>query len=262
MKKLCALFLVCILLFSAFCLIASAEEDPVFVFHVKGVNGKISGEDAYLFTTQDAYDTGNPQWGVTILLEVQANGLLKVQRAGFSGGGSVPSVTIGDGVVALVVHSSSSDMGQISQYPNVEEKLAALEAKEGMYIALDGIDLKAGTGSGTASLYATAPSVIPSDESSEEPSDEPSSEEPASEEPSSEAAETSSEEPAAEDSSVEPSEAAPSSEAPSAPASADSSEVSAATSSDGISTTAIVIIVIAAVVLIAAVVVIVIKRKK
>lgn len=261
MKKLCALFLVCILLFSAFCLMASAEEDPVFVFHVKGVNGKISGEDAYLFTTQDAYDTGNPQWGVTILLEVQENGLLKVQRDGFSGGGSVPSVTIGDGVVALVVHSSSSDMGQISQYPNVEEKLAALEAKEGMYITLDGIDLKAGTGSGTASLYATAPSVIPSDESSEEPSDEPSSEEPASEDPSSDAAETSSEEPASE----EPSEAETSSEAPSAPASADSSVAASDVSEespDGTPVVAIVIIVIAAVVLIAAVVIIVIKRKK
>lgn len=261
MKKLCTIFLACALLCSAFCLMASAEE-PTWVFTVNGVNGKISGEDAYIFTTQEAYEAGNPNWAVTLLLEVQDNGMLKVKEAPIQGPGSVPEgVKLGNGVVALVVHSAGSDISAKDQYANVESKLAARDATAGMYIVLEGIDLDAGTGSGSASLYTTAPEGLPADD----PSDEPSSEEPAPEETSSETVETPSE-----DASVAESSEASSEPATSAPESSTqtSSDVSAASSnsseasSDGVSTTAIVIIVIAAVVIIAAVVVIVIKRKK
>ena len=263
MKKFFICLLVCTLLFSSFCLFASAEEEPTFVFHVNGVNGKIGGEDAYIFTTQEAYDNGNPHWAITILLEVQANGLLKVKQDGFPGGGSIPSVKIGDGVVALVVHSAESNVEAKDQYPNVEEKLAALATKAGMYIVLDGIDLEAGTGSGTASLYATAPEVS-AENSPEAPSDEPSSEESSTEEPSSEAVETSSEEQSSAAPSEEPSKAESAPAESSAPVS-DGSQASSGSSeapSGGTSTTAIVIIVVAAVALIAAVVAIILKRKK
>lgn len=278
MKKLCVVFLACALLFSVFSLMASAEEEPTWVFNVNGVNGKIAGEDAYVFTTQEAYEGGNPNWAVTILLEVQDNGLLKVKQAPIQGAGSVPAeVKIGNGVVALVVHSAGSDAAAKDQYANVESKLAARDATVGMYILLDGIDLDAGTGSGTASLYATAPTVTPADDPSDEPSEEPS-EEP-SDEPSEEPSdEPSSEDPAPEssepDSASEPAEGStdaessmPESSTPESSAPVSSEESAAPTengddSSDEGSIIPIVVIVIAVVAIVASAVVVVIKRKK
>ena len=274
MKKLCVVFLACALLFSVFSLIASAEEEPTWVFDVNGVNGKIAGEDAYIFTTQEAYEGGNPNWAVTILLEVQDNGLLKVKQAPISGAGAVPDgVKIGNGVVALVVHSAGSDAAAKDQYANVESKLAAKEVTAGMYILLSGIDLDAGTGSGTASLYATAPTGTPVDDPSEEPSDEPS------EEPSDEPSEEPSEEPSSEDPAPESSEpdsasepadaesSAPESSTPESSAPVSSEESAAPSendddSSDSGSIIPIVVIVIAVVAIVASAVVVVIKRKK
>lgn len=263
MKKLCTLFLVCALLLSAFCLIAAAEE-PTYVFTVKGVNVGITGEDAAVFTTQEAYEAGNPNWAITLVLEVLDNGTLKLKQEPIAGAGAVPAgVKIGDGVVALVVHSAGSDISAKDQYTNVEGKLAAKEATVGMYIVLDGIDLNAGTGSGSASLYVNAPEGTPAGESS----DDPSSEDPASEDTSSETGTDSSEVEPSADPADESSEAATSSQgasAPeaSAPTSANSSDASSNESESSSGGIFIVIIVVAAVVIVGAVVFIVINRKK
>lgn len=267
MKKLCTLFLVCALLLSAFCLIAAAEE-PTYVFTVKGVNVGITGEDAAVFTTQEAYEAGNPNWAITLVLEVLDNGTLKLKQAPVVGAGAVPAdVKIGDGVVALVVHSAGSDISAKDQYANVEGKLVAKEATAGMYIVLDGIDLDAGTGSGSASLYANAPEGTPAGDPSDDPSDKPSSEDPASEDTSSETGTESSEVEPSADPADESSETVTSSQgvsAPetSAPTSANSSDASSNESESPSGVLFIVIIVVAAVVIIGAVVFIVIKRKK
>ncbi len=157
MKNIGTLFLACILLLSVCIVFVSAEEFEPFTFQVKGVNGQISGEDCILCTTQEAYDSCNAAWAVTVLCRAQEDGRLLVVEQPIAGSGSVPDVSIGDGIVALVVHSATSDPTLEDQYPNVYGKLAALSAVPGMVIVLEGVDLENGTGSGSATLYESVP---------------------------------------------------------------------------------------------------------
>lgn len=290
MKKILTVILACVLALSAFSLLAVSAEtgDPIYVFNVKGVNGMISGEDCVLFTTQDAYNSGNPNWAVTVLLEVKDDGSLVVKEKAIAGQGTVPAgVKVGDGVVALVVHSAASKVEDKGTYANVEAKLAAQEADVGMTVVLDGIDLENASGEGTATLYpagaggaggtSSADSSAASSETSSEASSEASSA--ASSEVSSEtssAASTSSEtssavsETSSEASSAvssEASSAASSDAASSAASSATQSSLAASSetseASDGLSGGVIAVIVIAVVVVVAAVVaIVVVKRRK
>lgn len=129
------------------------EEGPIFVFDIKAVNGVIEGEDCVLCTTQEAYDACNPNWAVTLLLQEQEDGSFMVARNPVTAFGSLPKMKVGDGAIALVVHSAAWDPGMKDEYPNVDAKLAAQEAWVGMFILLDGIDLEQASGSGTAALY-------------------------------------------------------------------------------------------------------------
>lgn len=266
MKKILTVALAFVLAFSAFSLLAVSAEtgDPLCVFNVKGVNGMIGGEDCVLFTTQDAYSSGNPNWAITILLEVKDDGSLVVKEKAIAGQGAVPAgVKVGDGVVALVVHSAASKVEDKDQYPNVEAKLAAQEADVGMIVVLDGIDLENASGEGTATLYPAASGGT--DGSSSAASSEASSA--ASTETSSETSSEASSVVSSETSSAATSSAASSavSSAASSTASQSSSVASSETSTSdgGLSGGVIAAIVIAAVVVVAAVVaIVVVKRKK
>lgn len=164
MKKtftnLSVVFLAFVMAFSCCAAIfASAEGEPafgegaVFVFDVKAVNGVIEGEDCVICTTQEAYDACGPDWSVTILLQEQEDGKFLVVRPPYTAYGDVPELTVGDGTIALVVHSAAWDLSMAEEYPNVEAKLAAEAVRVGMCFMLDGIDLAEGTGSGRAALY-------------------------------------------------------------------------------------------------------------
>ncbi len=276
MKKFLTLTLAFVLVLSAFSLFAvSAEEgDPIYVFDVKGVNGVIGGEDCMIFTTQDAYNDGNPIWAVTILLDVKDDGSLVVKQKAISGQGAVPAdAKIGNGVIALVVHSAASNVEEKAQYANVEAKIAAMTADVGMTVALEGIDLENASGSGTATLYPAAPTGT--DNTSSETSSETSS---ASSEDSSEtssAASSKDESSTVSETSSETSSAVSSDvTSPAASSAGTSSTFSASqslnaassdtsTSTGGLSGGAIAAIVVAVVVVIAAVVaIVVVKRKK
>ncbi len=290
MKKILTVILACVLALSAFSLLAVSAEtgDPIYVFNVKGVNGMIGGEDCVLFTTQDAYNSGNPNWAVTVLLEVKDDGSLVVKEKAIAGQGTVPAgVKVGDGVVALVVHSAASKVEDKDKWANVEAKLAAQEADVGMTVVLDGIDLENASGEGTATLYpagaggaggtssadssaassetSSAASSEVSSAASSEVSSEASSAASTSSETSSAVSETSSE--ASSAVSSEASSAASSDAASSAASSATQSSLAASSetseASDGLSGGVIAIIVIAVVVIVAAVVaIVVVKRKK
>lgn len=145
---------------------ASAEGKPafgdgaLFVFDVKAVNGVIEGEDCVICTTQEAYDACNPDYAVTLLLQEQEDGTFSVTSLPYFANGELPELTVGDGIVALVVHSAAWDLGMAEEYPNVTAKLAAQAVRMGMYFLFDGIDLAQGTGSGKAALYrGDAPAV-------------------------------------------------------------------------------------------------------
>ncbi|MBQ0092055.1 MAG: hypothetical protein KBS45_01845 [Clostridiales bacterium] len=253
MKKILSITLVCVMLLALGALAVSAEE-PVYVFEIRTVNEHIKGEDAVLCTTQDAYDNCGPGWAITVLCDVVSENVLKVKDKPIVGKGELPQAAVGNGVVALVVHSATSDTAKSDQYPGVFAKVAAMQIEKGQFLVLEGIDLAAGTGAGKATLVNELPGDISVDEPVE------SSEEPAA---SSEEPTESSEEPATE-SSEEP--AATSSEAPAAESEAES--VAPAESEEenkeegGLSAGTIALIVAAAVVVIAAVVFFVLKGKK
>ena len=255
MKRLISVCLAAVMLLAVGALAVSAEE-PIYVFEIRTVNEHIKGEDAVLCTTQEAYDGCGPGWAITILCKIVSANVLEVNEKPVVGSGSIPDVKVGDGVVAMVVHSATSDTSKSDQYPGVFAKVAAMAVKKGQFLKLEGIDLAAGTGSGTATLTDTKP------EGSDEPfvpSEEPveSSEEPV--ESSEEVVEESSEEPAAE-SSEAPAE---SSEEPAAESAAESTEESKdGGDGNGVSITTLILIVLAAVVVTAAVVFFLTKGKK
>lgn len=218
----------CMLIVASFLLVtgvvASAEDG--FVFDVKGFNQTIWGEDAVLVTSNEAYQTCNPKWAISVVCNVVSDKILKVAKDPVAGAGDIPGdVKLKDNQVVLVVHSSTSDPEQASQYPNVYGKLAALDLKKGHYLVLsDGLDLATASGSGTVTVVEKEKNLPKTDDPvSEEPSeDEPeSSEEPepepeSSEEPEPEPSEEPSEaapEPSADE---QPSQDEPASEAPSA----------------------------------------------
>lgn len=157
---LTAVFLALVMAFSCGAAVfASAEGEPafgegaIFVFDVKAVNGVIDGEDCVICTTQEAYDACNPDWAVTILLQEQEDGGFLVVSPPYTAYGEVPELTVGDGIIALVVHSAAWDLSMAEEYPNVEAKLAAEAVRVGMCFLLDGFDLAEGSGSGKAALY-------------------------------------------------------------------------------------------------------------
>lgn len=199
---------VCLLIVASFLLVtgvvASAEDG--FVFDVKGFNQTIWGEDAVIVTTNDAYQTCNPKWAISVVCTVVSDKILKVAKEPVAGAGDIPSdVKLKDNQVVLVVHSSTSDPEQASQYPNVYGKLAALDLKKGHYLVLsDGLDLATASGSGTVTVVEKEKNLPKTDASEapseDEPVDESSEDEPVVESSEDEPVVESSEEPVVESS--------------------------------------------------------------
>ena len=211
--------LVCLLVVAAFVLatgvIASAEDG--FVFNVKGFNQTISGEDAVIVTTNEAYQTCNPKWAISVVCNIVSDNILKVAKEPVAGSGDVPSdVKVKENQVILVVHSSTSDTDQAEQYPNVFGKLAAMDLKKGHFLVLsEGLNLAAATGAGTVTVVEKEKNLPKTDDTPATSDDEPetSDEDPVE---SSEDVEVnpSEAEPVAVESSEEPSEPEPVSEEP------------------------------------------------
>ena len=167
---------------AAMILPASAEDG--YVFQIKGVNTPITGEDAVIVTDQQHYNDCNPKWAITLWCEIVNDRVLKLVKDPIAGAGEVPSeVKLKDGQVCVLVHSSTSDTAQADLYPNVYGKLAALDMKKGQFLVLEGIDLAAASGAGTATtvnkeknLPKDETGAQPDPDSEPEPDPEPDSE--------------------------------------------------------------------------------------
>ena len=175
----------CLLMITGFLMmtgiVASAENG--FVFNIKGFNQTITGEDATIVTTNDAYQNCNPKWAISVVCSIYSDNILKVAKDPVAGQGEVPSdVKLKDGQVVLVVHSSTSDPANADQYPNVYGKLAALELQKGQFLVLEGLDLTNATGAGTATVVEKEKN-LPKTDTSTEPEPESSEPEPESSEP-------------------------------------------------------------------------------
>ena len=102
-----------------------------YTWYIDDVNGTIGGEDATICTTQDAYNACNPNWAITIYAAKQADGTYVAQKDAIVTPGSAAGagITIGEGQIAIVVHSSSSNPD--SGYANWQAKVVAVSVKAG-----------------------------------------------------------------------------------------------------------------------------------
>ena len=139
-----------------------------YVWFVDYVDGKIGGEDVTICTTDSAYKACNPNWSITILLEKQADGTYVAVQDAITGNGSVPGITLGEDMIALVVHSSASNDSNPA-YHNWIGKVVAMSVKAGQVFEV-AEDL--------SSVKAANPTAVeePSEEPSVEPSEDDSSE--------------------------------------------------------------------------------------
>ncbi len=270
MKKLTVFILALI-----FCLSLSVTvlaEDAVkdtavgYTFDIDYVNTKIAGEDGTIVTDQEQFDLQTTVWAIWFKAEKVSAHVYKATTDGAAMGGAKPDTKIKDNEIMFIIHSSTSDPAFADQYPNWEDKVAALAVKKGDYFILDDtIDIANGTGSGKAKCVKSSEGKAKAEEEnngaaestpaeSEEPvSEEESeviSEEPASEEPASE--ESASEEPASEAVSEAASEEPVNSEA----------TTSEMENGEGFPTWAIIAIAVVGVAIIAAIIIAINKKKK
>ncbi len=186
MKKIVSLVLA-VMLAAMCCSVFVAAED-IYTFHVDGINRAHAGEDNFISNSNDALANANTKWAITIHLKhVEGNVYEAVVDAIVGKGESAP-ITLGEGEIAFSVHSSTSNVDEIDQYPNVNDKNAALEIKAGTYFVFNGVtaeQIMAGELPEGVTVVAT--STKPAAETpSEEPSEEPSEDAPISPAPATE----------------------------------------------------------------------------
>ena len=128
-----------------------------YTWNVNYVDGKIVGEDVTICTTDDAYKACNPNWAITVLLNKQADGTYVAAQDAVVTPGNANAITIGEGQIALVAHSSASNPD--AGYANWMGKIVAVAVKAGDVFKID---------EAMTTVYA----VIPG-ESDEEPEDKP-----------------------------------------------------------------------------------------
>lgn len=128
---------------------ATCESALGFTFKVDDVNGEITGEDTTLVTTNAGVLNIKSIWATWFTAEKVADGIYKAITNGTAMGGTAPDVTLSDGQIMFVVHSSSSRPSEADKYPNWEAKVVARAVKAGDFIVFsDGINIDEGTGSG------------------------------------------------------------------------------------------------------------------
>ncbi len=159
MKKLSVLVLALVLCMS-FALVAQAgnytiQEDGNavydtaigYVFDIRAVNDKITGEDAVIMTSNDF--TGQiGSWSIwTIAEELDDSGIYKAIKDAEPSQGTPPAVQLGENQILIAVHSSTSNPNKAAEnnWHNWEDKVAFLAVKSGDCFVFDGVDLDNGT---------------------------------------------------------------------------------------------------------------------
>lgn len=162
MKKALILILSLILISTTALVFTSAQTEEIdgFEFNIAAIDGSIAGEDGVIVTNQAGLATANLSWAISIHCEKVENNLYRAKADAIQGAGAAPDVTMATDDIVIGIHSSTSDVSQATEYPNVYSKLAALEVKAGMYFTLENIDLTAKTSTnGKAILSVTDPRV-------------------------------------------------------------------------------------------------------
>jgi hypothetical protein len=259
MKKILLLLITALFIVSVSSVFVSAEEinPDGFKFNIDKINASIAGEDGMIITKQEAIEKANLKWPIVIVCEKVSDNVYKAKSDAIKPTGTAPSLTLNANEIIIAIHSNTSDIAQKDQYKNVEQKVAAMNVKAGMYFKLEGIDVAAGTvTNGTATCSTKKPDGTATTSSAA------ASSAAASSAAASSSAATSS---AAASSAAASSATASSAAASSATASSkvESSGVTSEIGTDNtMSKTTIIIIIAAAVVVVIAVVAVILMKKK
>jgi hypothetical protein len=106
-----------------------------YTWTVNYIDGKIVGEDVTICTTDEAYKACNPNWAITVLLNKQEDGTYVAAQDAVVTPGNADAITIGEGQIALVAHSSASNPD--AGYANWLGKIVAVSVKAGDVFKVD-----------------------------------------------------------------------------------------------------------------------------
>lgn len=161
-----------------------------YLWEVEDLDGTITGEDATICTTTEAYENCNAKWAITIVLEELEDGTYVAVRRAIVGEGNQYKITLEENQIAFVVHSGGSvPQNCLGSYENWMGKVVACAVRKGDVFE---VDLTPGN-LAVAAIGKLAEES--SEESSETTSEESSEEEEISAEAESVVSETSVEQP-------------------------------------------------------------------
>ncbi len=118
-----------------------------YVFDIRAIDEKITGEDAVIMTKNE--NTGKTGvWSTwTIAEEIDDTGVYRAIKSVEAMSGELPDVTLDPGQIYIVVHSSTSKPEEAAKegWDNWEDKVAFMAVQGGDCFVFKGIDFEKGT---------------------------------------------------------------------------------------------------------------------
>ncbi|MBO5915169.1 MAG: hypothetical protein J6Q72_07455 [Clostridia bacterium] len=157
MKKTLAIIFALVLsvsfVFTAYAAEYTVDEDGAatydtavgYVFDIEDVDGQIIGEDATLLTSAEGIKKCSPWVTWFIAEKIDGSEEYRVVTDSKTMEGRYPNIKLEENQIIMVVHSASRHPDHAADYPNWQDKVAAMAVKKGDCLKLDGIDLEAGT---------------------------------------------------------------------------------------------------------------------
>ena len=109
-----------------------------YLWEVEDLDGTITGEDATICTTTEAYENCNAKWAITNVLEKQEDGTYVAVRRAIVGEGTVFKLKLEENQVAFVVHSGGSvPQNCLGSYENWMGKVVACAVRKGDVFEVD-----------------------------------------------------------------------------------------------------------------------------
>ncbi|MBQ5837658.1 MAG: hypothetical protein IIW39_03195 [Clostridia bacterium] len=155
MKKLFVLALALVLC-ASFSLVALAGEYTIlengnaqydtavgYVFDIRAVNDKITGEDAVIMTSNE-FTNRIGSWSIWVIAEeIDDSGVYQAIRNSEAAQGTPPEIVLDANQILIAVHSSTSNPEEAAKenWHNWEDKVAFMAVVSGDCFVFDGIDL-------------------------------------------------------------------------------------------------------------------------
>lgn len=118
-----------------------------YVFDIRAIDDKITGEDAVIMTKNE--NTGKTGvWSTwTIAEEIDDTGVYRAIKSVEAMSGELPDVTLDPGQIYIIVHSSTSKPEEAAKegWDNWEDKVAFMAVQGGDCFVFKGIDFEKGT---------------------------------------------------------------------------------------------------------------------